>query len=300
MARRQRRDPLEKHAGQLVGFIGLIVFACVLVPGVRAIFSGILVLLLIGLGIALLALVVWAVYRHYRRRETEYTAAYLGTPSSSGAHEDPAVTSVKAAVAKTEAEIKGTYQPTVSADHGLWRDRLANAFPLPSHPTALSKELLDALEWRRFEELVTWYFQKTGLEAKRSRVGADGGVDILLSRPDDAQPFAYVQCKAWHQYKVGIKPIRELFGVMASDKIQSGFFVTTGEFTEEALRFARGKEMTLMDGSRLLTEINALPNRTAPRYCNRSPQATTRPRPALGAMSKWCGGREATGTSGAA
>jgi len=79
---------LEKHAGELVGFIGLIVFASVLVPGVRAVFSGILVLLLIGLGIAVLALTGWAIYRHYRKQETEYTAAYLGTPSGSNTKED--------------------------------------------------------------------------------------------------------------------------------------------------------------------------------------------------------------------
>lgn len=254
---------MEKHAGELVGFIGLIVFASVLVPGVRAVFSGILVLLLIGLGIAVLALTGWAIYRHYRKQETEYTAAYLGTPSGSNKKEDRALHAVKAAVAKTVAEINPPTQPTASADHGLWRDRLAsevaNAFPLPSHPSALSKELLDALEWRRFEELVTWYFQRTGFEAERSRIGADGGVDILLSKPGEVQPYAYVQCKAWHKYNVGIKAVRELFGVMASDEIPRGFFVTTGEFTEEAARFAQGKKMTLVDGSSLLADINALP-----------------------------------------
>jgi restriction system protein len=58
---------------------------------------------------------------------------------------------------------------------------------------------------------------------------------------------------------VGIKPVRELFGVMASDEIQNGYFVTTGEFTEEAARFAQGKEMTLVTGRDLLAKINALP-----------------------------------------
>ena len=71
---------------------------------------------------------------------------------------------------------------------------------------------------------------------------------------------------------------------MASDEIPRGFFVTTGEFTEEAARFAQGKKMTLVDGSSLLADINALPNRTARRSCNRSPRVTT-PHPlALGAM----------------
>ena len=57
---------------------------------------------------------------------------------------------------------------------------------------------------------MTWYFQRTGFEAERSRIGADGGVDILLSKPGEVQPYAYVQCKAWRKYNVGIKAVREL------------------------------------------------------------------------------------------
>jgi restriction system protein len=259
MSRRQRKDPLEKRVGELVGFVGLIVVGCFFVPGVRAVFSGILVLLLIGIG--LMILVGWAVYRHYRKQETVDTAAYLGAPSESDVREYPALRAVRMAAANTEAEIKGVSRPTASADHGLWRDRLAGDVSkgfLKSHPETLSKELLDALEWRRFEQLVTWYFEKSGFKAKRSRVGADGGVDILVSSPGENQPSAYVQCKAWRSYKVGIKPVRELLGVMSADGIRSGYFVTSGEFTFEALEFARGKALTLMTGNNLVQKIAAL------------------------------------------
>jgi restriction system protein len=124
---------------------------------------------------------------------------------------------------------------------------------------ALSRELLDALEWRRFEELVTLYFFKTGFVAKRSRVGADGGVDILLYRQGEQQPFAYVQCKAWHTYKVGVKPVRELLGVMAAEKISQGYFVTTGAFTSEALAFAENQSLKLVTGDYLLEKLKSLP-----------------------------------------
>jgi len=207
---------LERRVGELAGFIGLVVFAFFFVPGVRAVLSGIVVLLLIGFGVVFLSLIAWAIYRHHRQsEEADYATVYL-------------------AGGKKEST--------------------------PPSAMTLTRELLDALEWRRFEELVTWYFQKTGFDARRSRVGADGGVDILLSNHGESSPFAYVQCKAWHQYKVGIKPVRELFGVMASEKIRAGFFFTTGEFTEEAVRFVQGKEMTLVDGSSLPAEVNALPD----------------------------------------
>ena len=229
----------------MVGFVGLLIFACLFVPGVRAVFARILGLLLIGVGVAVVILIGWAIYRHQRRkRETEFAAAYLGTKA-------------------IEAEIKAIGKRQPSKFFSLWLPPIeveaVDGIQPPDHPTAFSRELLDALEWRRFEELVTWYFRKTGFDAKRSRVGADGGVDILVHNNGENRPFAYVQCKAWHRYNVGIKPVRELFGVMASDKIQTGYFVTTGEFSDEAVRFAHGKEMTLIAGADLLAKIAALP-----------------------------------------
>jgi restriction system protein len=135
--------------------------------------------------------------------------------------------------------------------------------PLPaperSTPVVFTPELLSALEWRHFEILVTLYFQKTGFTARRRRAGADGGVDIEVSQPGSNEPYAYVQCKAWHAYTVGIKPVRELFGVMADEKMPLGFIVTTGEFTAEAVAFARGKSLKLVTGYDLIKDLNALP-----------------------------------------
>jgi restriction system protein len=170
--------------------------------------------------------------------------------------------SEKSADAENKAEVKAASQSAASADSEFWQDRLEgdnpDSVPLQSQLTAFSQELLDALEWRRFEQLVTWYFQKTGFEAKRSRVGADGGVDIHVYKPGEDRPFAYVQCKAWYAYKVGVKPIRELFGVMAADSVHTGYFITTGIFTAEAQEFAKGRDMKLVTGSYLLEKLNSL------------------------------------------
>jgi hypothetical protein len=137
----------------------------------------------------------------------------------------------------------------------------APPFPALPHdsPARLTAELLNQLEWRRFEMLVTSYFNNTGTRAKRSRVGADGGVDIYLYRDGEGHPFSCIQCKAWHVYKVGVKPVRELFGVMAADEIKEGYFATTGEFTPEAIRFVAGKALRLMTGETIVEMVNALP-----------------------------------------
>jgi hypothetical protein len=227
MSRRQSKDPLERRVGALVGLAGLVVFACVFVPGVGAVFAGLL-LQIIVVGVVVLALLAaGATYKRRRRKqEVEYQNAYLGAKATKG------------------------HAPAPASDEGT-HGRIVRE--------TITRDLLDALEWRRFEQLVTWYFEKCGFDAKRSRVGADGGVDILVSNPGASQPSAYVQCKAWRTYKVGVKPVRELFGVMAADGIGAGYFVTSGEFTVEALEFARGKAITLMTGNDLLQNIGALP-----------------------------------------
>jgi restriction system protein len=84
--------------------------------------------------------------------------------------------------------------------------------------------------------------------------GADGGVDIRLFQGQSTSTGIIVQCKSWNTYKVGVAPIRELFGVMASEGVSEGIFVTTSVFTNEAKEFARGKALHLIDGGDLLQD----------------------------------------------
>ena len=120
-------------------------------------------------------------------------------------------------------------------------------------------DLLKELEWKRFEQLVEGYFAKTGWETRPNRIGADGGVDVHLIKPGQPGIAAVVQCKSWQTYNVGVKPVRELFGVMAADRVPEGFFVTTGDYSGEARSFAAGKPMTLIDGRDLLKRLESLP-----------------------------------------
>ena len=121
-----------------------------------------------------------------------------------------------------------------------------------------SIDLLNLLEWKRFELLCAGYFEVLGFKARTARAGADGGVDMHLFSEDSATPNIIVQCKAWKTYKVGIKPMRELLGVMTAEKVAEGIFVTTGTYTAEARNFADGKSISLIDGADLLGKLLAL------------------------------------------
>jgi len=57
---------------------------------------------------------------------------------------------------------------------------------------------------------------------------------------------------------VGVKPVRELFGVMAAEGVLQGVFMTTGEFTAEAKKFAKGKKLVLASGSSFLQSIQSM------------------------------------------
>jgi restriction system protein len=120
-------------------------------------------------------------------------------------------------------------------------------------------EVLRTLEWKRFEMLATKFFQTTGIRAEMASCGADGGIDIKLFGADPGMPVAIVQCKAWNAYSVGVKEIREFLGVMTHEKVGRGVFMTTGEYTKEAMKFSESHPIELLDGAGLIKKISELP-----------------------------------------
>lgn len=122
-----------------------------------------------------------------------------------------------------------------------------------------SLELLGALEWRRFELVAASYFESLGFQARQCDIGPDGGVDIRLYPGAGDRPALLVQCKAWRTQAVGVKTVRELYGVMAADGVQEGALVASGAFTEEAKRFAKDKPLHLIDGEDLVHKLRQLP-----------------------------------------
>ena len=114
---------------------------------------------------------------------------------------------------------------------------------------------LDGMSWQDFEILVGEYFRRQGYGVTdNGGGGADGGVDVVLQGDDGVH---LVQCKHWRALRVGVQPVRELYGVMAAYGAAGGFVVTSGEFTEDAQRFAEGLTLTLISGPTLLRGIRA-------------------------------------------
>ena len=118
---------------------------------------------------------------------------------------------------------------------------------------ARSADALDGMSWREFEILVGEAFRLQGYRVTETGVGGpDGGIDLALTK--GTEKFL-VQCKQWKAYKVSVDVVRELYGVMAAKGATGGFVVTSGRFTEDARKFAEGRNVQLVDGSKLFTMI---------------------------------------------
>ena len=128
----------------------------------------------------------------------------------------------------------------------------------PAEIKEWSLDLLNKLEWKRFEEVVCQYYRLMGYRSEVTRMGADGGVDVVLYQQGAETPSIIIQCKSWSK-KVGVKAIRELYGVMAADGVGYGIFATTSSYTNEAKVWADGKSMQLLSGNDLVTLFNNLP-----------------------------------------
>ena len=116
-----------------------------------------------------------------------------------------------------------------------------------------SSDALDGMTWQKFEMLVGEGFRLQGYQvAETGGGGADGGIDLVLTRPgkNGSEKFL-VQCNQWRAFKVGVDVVRELYGVMAANGAAGGFVVTSGRFTEDAISFASGRNVTLVDGPKL-------------------------------------------------
>jgi len=147
-----------------------------------------------------------------------------------------------------------------------WGMLLALLFGVISVVKFLHERSAQALEWKRFEEVVAAYFRHKGFTCKTIRLGADGGIDATIYEGD--KKVAVVQCKAWNSRQVGVKPVRELLGVMVQQQAGKGYFMTTSTYTQEALDFARGQPITLVTGEGMMNAIYRMSDEDQQRLLN--------------------------------
>lgn len=122
-------------------------------------------------------------------------------------------------------------------------------------------ESVRSLSWSQFELLIGQVYRQKGYEViETGGGGPDGGIDLKL-RKDGLTTI--VQCKQWKSWKVGVGPIRELYGVLMASSAERAVFVTSGVFTKDAWAFTAGKPLELVDGIALGDLFRSIENSPA-------------------------------------
>lgn len=155
-------------------------------------------------------------------------------------------------------------KPTSASDS---LDRMPNIPPihteLKSSPPLLQKswslELLQTLEWKRFEIVCAEYYRLLGKTVETISHGADGGLDARVYGEDPSKIELGIQCKAWGSM-VGVNIVRELLGVITHESACKGILMTTSKFSEDAKSLAhqQSEKLQLVDGDRFLSMIAEL------------------------------------------
>jgi superfamily II DNA or RNA helicase len=148
-------------------------------------------------------------------------------------------------------------RPTVSL--GLTEEEIFSLFkgltvrPRRSTEThGPTQVVLDNLDPKRFEDLVATIYEKMGYDIKVTGGSHDGGIDIVADRESaGAKDRIIVQCK--HQkHNVGRPVLQQLWGILNNNpSLTRCDVVTSAGFTTEALAFAAGKRLTLIDRIKL-------------------------------------------------
>ena len=128
-----------------------------------------------------------------------------------------------------------------------------------------------SLTWQQFESLVAEGFRQRGFTVtEKGGAAPDGGVDLILARGHER---FLVQCKQWRAQQVPVTIVRELYGVMAAQQAAGGYVVTSGRFTQDAIAFAAGRNIELIDGKTLPALLRESKNAGA--AATREPLTTT-------------------------
>ena len=98
---------------------------------------------------------------------------------------------------------------------------------------------------KRFEDVLAEAYRRQGYRVEEMLgSGADGGVDLLLGKDGHS---VVVQCKRWRGKPVPVQAVRELYGVMIDRPASAAKIVATTNFTPDAVAFAKGKPIELID-----------------------------------------------------
>jgi restriction system protein len=121
----------------------------------------------------------------------------------------------------------------------------------PPGPAAVEPNAAPAIEtlsWREFEPMVVQAFRLQGFHVNEATGGSDSAVDLLLRK--ERQTYL-VHCKQWRAGRVGVETVQGVHAAMQARGAAGGMVLCAGRFSREAVHFAGGVNIRLIDGPAL-------------------------------------------------
>jgi len=106
-------------------------------------------------------------------------------------------------------------------------------------------EALRAMSWGEFSSTLEAALRYDGCEVERL---SENGADFKLVR---GSRVCVISAKRWKSARIGVEPLRELLAVHDRQDANECMFVTTGQITDNAVRFAALNQIKLVAGAEL-------------------------------------------------
>ena len=115
---------------------------------------------------------------------------------------------------------------------------------------------VENMDGYEFEGFIAELLRKIGFVVEETPLSGDSGVDLIAYSEEPLYKGKYlIQCKRW-EGNVGEPAVRDLYGVVLSNNANKGIIITNSFFTSQAIKFADGKNVELIDGNVLNDLIN--------------------------------------------
>lgn len=158
-----------------------------------------------------------------------------------------------------EPKSKDAKSPVLLTEQTTPEEILENAHQVVQ--ANLTKEVLEnvtRMNPYKFEQLVVDLLVAMGYGGSReeaarvTKASNDEGIDGIINEDRLGLDVIYIQAKRW-QNTVGRREIQSFVGALAGQKAQKGIFITTSDFGDTALAYAKNvhQKIILIDGERL-------------------------------------------------
>lgn len=115
----------------------------------------------------------------------------------------------------------------------------------------------ESISDRQLELLVAELYGKMGYSVTVTKKTRDGGRDVIAERRETGKLEKLLIEVKHHINPIGVSKLRELLGVVSSEKVNKGVLITTSRFSKDALRFAESNpRIEIIENSQLVKILN--------------------------------------------